>query len=230
MKGLGRAIAIIAVLNLLAIGAGIGWLAMTERLSADRLREVRELFAETVPAEQARHEAEQREADRLAAEFEASRLPENPPATSAQLLEVRLDATEIGQQQVERLRREVEDLRRTLASDRRKLEDERTAFEAERDEFEAMRERLTEIEGDAQFRKAVGVLEGLKAAEAKQAVAALLAEGKREQVVSYLNAMDERKRNKLFNEFIGDGEAQLAAELLEDIRTRGLDPVSGSPQ
>ncbi|MEO1511624.1 MAG: hypothetical protein AAFU70_06090, partial [Planctomycetota bacterium] len=82
---------------------------------------------------------------------------------------------------------------------------------------------LALLEGDAQFQKSLVVLEGLKAEEAVATLRPILDSGDREQVVAYLDAMEERARTKIFAELITQGEGELAAGLLEDLRVRGLD-------
>ncbi len=219
IRTLVSAISIVAILNLGAV-AGLGaWLMTGDRLDARRVREVRGLFSETVTDRDAR----------LEEEAAAAAEPEEPelmvrPVNFEESLELVGQGAEIIELRRRELEKQIAQLRASLARDRAILEAERDEFQTRKDAFESMLARLREIEGDVQFKKSLSLLEGVKADQAKSAVMALLAAGKREQVVSYLNAMDERKRTKLFGEFISDGEEALAAELLEDLRTRGVEP------
>ncbi|MEZ6243774.1 MAG: hypothetical protein R3B57_12115 [Phycisphaerales bacterium] len=212
-------VSVVAILNLAGVAGLAAWLATSGRLDVQRLRDVRELFAETV----AERDARLAEEAAAAAPVDAPE-PEVRPVTFEQSLELVGAGAEMIEQERRKLEKEGEQLRASLARDRGMLETERTAFETRKQNFEAMLARLRAIEGDEQFKKSLSLLEGVKADQAKAAVMELLAQGKREEVVSYLDAMDERKRTKLFAQFISDGEETLAAELLEDLRTRGVEP------
>jgi len=215
MKLLLRLISIVAILNLAAIIALIAWLIASGRLDEGRATDLRSWLTETVEEQAAREEAETK-----APEEGPDALPE------AQSIEQRLAASrESGDVDLQRRLRDEQDSRRRLESlrrEQRELDGARDSFETERDAFNEMRERLVAIEGDAQFMKSLGVLEGLKAPEATANLLSLLAVDKRDEVVSYLDAMDERKRVKIFAELTKSTEDGLAAQLLEDLRIRGL--------
>jgi len=230
MRTIWTILSIIAVANLLALLAFAGWLGNSGRLNEDRLERVRSMFSETIAEEAARLEQEAAEA--AAAEAERPELlPDGPIATSAQLAELRAQAVEMDLQRETRVRREIDDLRRALQLERDVLDEERAAFEADRQEFEQMRAEINAVEGDEQFRKSLSVLSGMKAADAMQTLAEIHRQGETDRVVSYLNAMEERIRTKIMSEFVKDGETQLAADLLERLRVRGLVAAAaeGSP-
>ena len=64
---------------------------------------------------------------------------------------------------------------------------------------------------------------------AKASLSALLDLGEKDQVVSYLSAMDERIRTKIITEFNREDPA-VAADLLESIRTRATEMrAAGDP-
>lgn len=222
MKHLFTAVALVAIINTLVLAGVAGWLAMNDRLDRGRLQQVRQMLSETITEQQAREAAAQAEQDRTAeAEALEARLSA-PPVSASELLTARIEASEIDRQVIARLRREVDDLKAELSRERRRLDDDRAVFVAEKDAFEAMRERLQEIEGDEQFRKSLSVLEGLKPADAKTTLQQLIDAGGQEQVVSYLDAMQARIRTKVMAEFVKDAP-DLAAELLEDLRVRGIE-------
>ncbi len=225
MKRIWTIIVVLGLANVVALGGFVGWLGSSGRLSVDRLREIRAMLTETVADEQKRLDAE---AEQAAAEAAAADdgMPDGPPRSASELVAMRLAATEVDMQRIERLRREVEDLQRKLRRDQAMLDEQSAAFAQEREEFRLMRERLAEIEGAEQFRKSVGVLESLKSADAKEMLDVLLTDGQNEQVVSYLNAMEERTRSRVMTEFVKDGQADLAADLLESLRQRGLEAVA----
>ncbi len=219
LRTLMTAISLVALLNLAAVAGLAGWLVMDDRVDADRLREVRELFTETLSERD----------ERLAAEEEAAATPVETgpldrPVTFEQSLQLVGQGAEIIERRRQELEKQNEQLQASLARERALLEKERDAFEAQKLAFQQTLERLKDTEGDEQFKKSLSLLEGVKADQAKATLTQLLGQGKREEVVSYLDAMDERKRTKLFAQFIADGEEALAAELLEDLRTRGVSP------
>lgn len=221
MRAAWHVITVMALANLIGIVGLVWWLHFSGRLNTERVQAVREMLGETIARQAARERAET-DAARTEAERQAELvLMSGPPVTASEALSLRLEASEIDLERVERLKREVRNLTETLARERRLLDADRLALEKERAAFDAMRERLARIEGDEQFAKSVGVLESLRPAEARRALIELI-DRDREQVVSYLNAMKARQRTKILDEFIKGGQADLAAELLEAIRLRGL--------
>lgn len=224
MKTIWNIITIVALANLIAIVGFVWWLHFSGRLDMGRVEAVRTMLSETLAEQQARESAESAEAQAQADQQAEIERMSGPPVTASEVLSLRIETSEEDLQRISRLRREVGDLSETLASERRTLDADRAAFEKDKADFAAMRERLAEIEGDAQFAKSLGVLASLKAAEAKQTLMQIIEED-REQAVAYLNAMQDRPRSKIFNEFVKDGQADLAAELLEEIRVRGLETV-----
>ena len=225
MKRIWTIIVVLGLANVFALGGFTGWLASSGRLNIDRVRKIREMLTETVAEENARIAAEEEQAAAAAAAADDG-LPSGPPRTASELVAMRLEATEVDMERISRLRREVEDLQRKLRRDQGMLDTQSASFATERNDFLAMRARLAEIEGAEQFRKSVGVLESLKSADAKAMLDVLLTDGQQEQVVSYLDAMDERIRSRVMTEFVKDGQPDLAAQLLESLRTRGLEAVA----
>jgi hypothetical protein len=226
VKSLIAAIGVVAVAHLLALAGVGGWLYSTGRLSPERVETVRDLFQEPVAIVQARMEREEAQAEAEAASLAEQMGPPGPPVSAAESLALRLEVSELDTQRIERLRREVQDLQRSLRAERRLLEQERAGFDQERTRFEQMRERLKEIEGGEQFRKALASMEGMKADDARLTLQALLDDGDMEQAVSYLNAMQDRTRTKIIAAFVGNEQPELAAELLEALRVRGLEAAA----
>ena len=225
MRSMKRAILLILILNLLAMLAGIGWLFSSGRISKDRVVELTTLFGEPVAAEQARIKTE----EQAAAAEEAAKpkpLPDSALNSDERNL-VRVEMTQVDRARLERMKREVENLQAILRQERTDLARERSDLEEERADFEAMRDRLAELEGGKQFKKALSTLTGMKSKDAKTVLSTLLSEnGKYEEVVSYLSAMDEQGRTSILTEFVKAGENQLAADLLESVRLRGLETTT----
>ena len=229
MKRIWTLISVMAAANMLALMAFIGWLQVSDRLNLQRVRDVRGLFSETLTEQFA---SEQREADQLA-EAEKARgsaaeeVLNGEPIDSADWLRINWELREQDSERLERLRREVEDLKRTLADVRANLNADIAAFERMKEAFDAERDRITRIEGDVQFKKAVDTYAMLKPAAAVRMMVQMMGQTAGDgtdgplQVVSYLNAMDERKRSSIIGEFEKTDPA-LAADLLERLRIYGL--------
>ena len=219
MKKLIKALMVVAVLNLLAVLAGVGWVFASGRVDKQRTMDVVEMFTETTAGRDARIKAEEAEAA-AALEGQEKDLPELA-MNADELNDVRLQLTQIDRARLERMQREITDLQNTLKRERALLASERTDFETQREAFEAMRERLAEIEGSDQFNKALSIIKESKAKDSKAMLSVLIDQGKREQVVTYLSALSPGIRTEVMAEFVKAGEAELAAGLLESIRMRG---------
>lgn len=222
MKKLIKAVLIVAIINLLAVGGLVGYLASKGRLTKDRLLDITSVVQETPEDREARLEAE-----RLAA------LPDDTPEPVAEgdiqntdrRNDARVEITLVDRERLERLQREVQDLQTQLRRQRQMLERERAQFEQEKMDFRALRDRLTEIEGGQAFQDALAVLNNMKPADVKTVLTTMLGENRAEEVVSYLAAFGERHRAKVISEFVKANEEQVAADLLESLRTRGLEPA-----
>ncbi|MCA9303691.1 MAG: hypothetical protein KC996_06185 [Phycisphaerales bacterium] len=219
MKKLWTLVSTLAFLNLLAVLGFAGWVYTSGRIDKARIQEVQSLFGETVAERDQRLAVEEKAAAEALASMEKP-LPELA-LTADERNRVRVEMTQVDRQRRERTEREIQDLKGSLMNQQRLIDEDRKALRAEQEAFDAMRARLEIIEGADQFAKSLSVLSGLKPKDAMSALQVLLNEGKDEQVVSYLSKMDERVRTKIFAEFVKEDE-QLAANLLESLRTRGL--------
>lgn len=215
---------VLALANLLAMGAFTGWLISTSRLDADRFNRVRAMLTETREAEETRLEDEARREAVAAALAEEERRSLIPPLTAADRLRNNDLAQEVDRQRVERMTREVRDLQRTLERERDTLDGRIEVFERDKAAFESMRRRIREIEGQDQFRKSVQHLQAQKPIKARDILQSLIDGGEIDQAVSYLNAMDNRQAAKVIGAF---EEPAMAADLLERLRTRGTE--TGAP-
>lgn len=221
MKSLWTMLSVLAVANLLALGAFVGWLKATDRISAERLTAVRGLFVETVAQQKAKaeEEAAKAAADQKAAAEKAKE--GQTPLAASDVLNIKLEQGKADMERVESLKREVQILRETLQRERGQLDADRLALKKEKDEFERARKIVADTEGNAQFRKALATLEGLKSDKAKTALQQLIDGQQIEQVVAYLNSMQERTRTKIVDEFL-KADPKVATDLLERLRTRGM--------
>ena len=219
MKKLIKALMVVAVLNLLAVLAGVGWVFASGRADQQRVMEVVDMFEETTMGRDSRVKSEESEAAALL-ENEERALPEL--AMNADELNIaRLQMTQVDRSRLERMQREISDLQNTLKRERALLSNERLDFETQRAAFDSMRQRLASIEGSDQFGKSLSILKESKAKDSKAMLSVLIAQGKREQVITYLSAMSPGVRTEVMAVFVKDGEEVLAAGLLESIRMRG---------
>ncbi|MCC5822988.1 MAG: hypothetical protein LAT64_07170 [Phycisphaerales bacterium] len=223
MKNLMTIVGVLSFVNLLALLGLAGWLLSDGRIDRERILEATAIFGEPAQARTERIEAE-----RKAAQAQ----PEAEPPTDGDIRDTdlrnrdRIEMTQTDRERLERLRREVRDLQTQLRQQRQMLERDRTEFEREVAEFHAMRDRLYAIDGAEYFRKSLEVFSGMRPADVRPVFTAMIQDGKAEEVISYLAAFDERHRARVMTEFVKGGEVELAADLLESLRTRGLEPVA----
>jgi hypothetical protein len=221
MKTIWTVLAVIAVANMLALLGLVGWLQSSDRLDMTRVAEVRRLFVETTAERRSREDEEKAKAE-AEQKTAAERAKEGqPPLTAGDALALRLEQSKLDHERMQALRREVQLLQETLRRERSQLDAERAALQKDKNEFEQAREAVAKTEGNAQFKKALATLEGLKPDKAKTALQQLLDQKQADQVVAYLNAMQERIRTKVIDEFI-KSDPKVATDLLERLRTRGL--------
>jgi hypothetical protein len=186
------------------------------------------LFVEPIPmTERKRAELAVQETAALKLQQQIARLEEvgDGPKRLEDRLSDKLEGDDFATHRLERMRQEARAVSDRLTQDRGYVDDRVRALAAEREAFQAMvadREALLENED---FKRAVETLEQLKPAQAKDVVRVLMAEGKKDQVVEYLAAMDLRKSAGVLKQFKGPGEVEEAAVLIEAIRLRRVDDM-----
>ncbi|MFM9958282.1 MAG: hypothetical protein ACKVZJ_09400 [Phycisphaerales bacterium] len=229
MRSLWIAVSTLALANLMALGAFALWLNASGRLSRDRIEKVREVFGVTVAQEQSKQAAEKAAVEADAKKAEETAREKRPPISAEQRLAIIREYEETQRQKNERLQRETRDLLNQLDIRRAEFEKQKAEFVAKYEAFQQMREELARNTGSEQFAKTLKVYETVKAADAAAMMESLLAAGDtgREQVVAYLNQMQPRTSAKIVGEF-RKKDPSLAADLLERLRTYGLETSAGS--
>jgi membrane protein involved in colicin uptake len=238
MRAIWTILSTIAVANLVALLSFLGWLKMTDRLSMERVKAVREVITPTLAQDAEKKKTDEAAAKEAAGEAKEKARHEAPPLTAEAALAIRDQAAELERQKVRRLEREVADL--TAALDLAKTQFVAAKGEIERERAEA-KAALEAGESSPQFKKTVGVLEAVKPAEARNILAQMLVDGVSaaggatvgtggtaarptesglKRVVGYLNAMQDRTRAKVISEFQKE-DPGLAADLLERLRAFG---------
>lgn len=224
MKTLWSATAFIAVVNLLAILGGIGFLAATDRLDGDRVREVRAVLAPTrAEAAAAKAEAEAAAAAEEAAELAAERRANPPLSPEATLAERTRDGAS-DRRLVNLVRQESRERREELLALRAEIDRERQDFEAEKAAWEARRADDADALADAQFQKTVRLFGAMKPKDVRARIVAMDGRGERDVAVRILDALAIRQAAKVLAEFKSEEEARLASDLLTGLRELGRDP------
>lgn len=230
MKSLWTIIAVLALANLLAVGALVAWLGATDRLDRERVLAVKQILVDPVPVTKAKQAADESKAKDDAKKAAEEAKLKRQPTTSEQEISVRMDEIEIDRQRAMRLRSEASLLQKSLAEQIASVETRLKSLADEKRSLESAQKSLAESGGGAQVRKVLSTLESLKPAQAKTTLKQLMDSGSdgRAQVLTYLDQMDEGVRAKIMNEFVKE-DPKLAAELLEGLRTRGQAPKPTPP-
>ncbi len=232
MKTIGTALTTLAIANLLALAGFVGWLGATDRLSPERVREIRAILAPTVAeAAAAAAEAEAaREAEAAAADEAARRA--NPPLTPGAVLARREVALDASAQEIARVRQEVRERQAELDRQVAAVAEARAALEAEREAWEAARAAEMARADDAQFDKLVSLFAALKARDARDLVLEMEARGEREEIVRILDALPVRSAAKIVAELKTPEQRTLASALLARLRDLGrtLPGAAGSEE
>jgi len=226
-KAVGIALVILILLHVLAGGAGLGWLYLTDRLNGDRVRQTLAMYRPTIAEAKARAEqAKQVEEQARETAIEAARLEEaaEGPITLTDRLQAEKEADEIARLRLERFQREVADLRARMENDKRLLARQKQEIEQAREDLEEQLKARKEKLASDDFEKAVALIESLKPKQARDHFVYLMQQGDTEVAVDYLAAMQERKAGAVLREF-KEGAEQIAqrAELVRQLRTRGVD-------
>ena len=236
MKSIWTAVAVVLMVNFLAMAGGAVWLYGSGRLNEDRVTRLTAIFTPTIAEEEKakqdeeekkkKEEAEAREIARL------QRVADGPNELTAKIAEDQ-EKDEIALQRYERLKRDISDLKRTNELAQRLLADERTKLEAERKAFQAILDAEKKKRSDEDFKQAVKMYEQLKAKQAKEMFVQLLATNQTDQVLDYLAAMQLRKAAAVLKEFKTPAEVAQATDIVQRLRQRGVElqpePTSAKP-
>ncbi|MBB6430741.1 hypothetical protein [Algisphaera agarilytica] len=227
MKSLLAAFIILILIHLILAVGFVGWLKASNRLDGERVQAVVEMFKPTIAeVDQLKAEAEAAEAEAAAARDQLMRL--ESVAKGPQTLEDRLaqnfEADEFDLHRLERLNAETEAIRRRLDQDKALIAQEWAALQEQQAIFEEMVKVRTASMRDEDFDRAVKTLEQLPPKQAKGVVQQYIADGQMEEVVDYLAAMQLRKSAGILKAFKSEEDIPQAAEILEQLRTRGKDP------
>jgi len=221
MKNLWNIVSFLAVVHLLAVVMFGGWLWKSERLDGDRIRELREMLAMTIPEAEAAAARAAEEATVRRQQMAEANLRENPGLPSADRVRTIVDANQSEQRSARRIRDFKEQLARQMAQAEASIDEKREALQTEQESLVSGAAVERERRSADQLKKAVKILESLPPKQLKRQIIELVNSGSKEQAVIYLDAMNLRIAGKVFAEFKTDQEVKLAKELLERVRTLG---------
>ncbi len=232
MKSLWTAVALVLLINFLALAGGALWLHSSGRLSQERFAQLVAMFSPTVAeAEKTKTDEEKKKKQADADALEAARLQrvaEGPNELAARIAEDQ-EKDEVAMQRYERLKRDIADLQRTNELARRLLAEERTKLETERKAFQMALDTEQKKRNDEDFKQAVKMYEQLKAKQAKEMFQQLLANNNSDQVLDYLAAMQLRKAAAVLKEFKTPAEVTQATDIVQRLRQRGVNlPVEAA--
>ncbi len=224
MKTLWNIISFMAVVHLLALLIFIGWLWQSQRLNRDRIQQVREMLAVTIPEAAAIVETEAQAQATVQAEQLEEANKHRWGFSSAEIINsyASIQAQEL--QAVRRVKSEVEALQFQLDQQTRAINARQSRLDARDEAWKEANAAEVARKSDEQFQKTVKLYESAKPKLAKARLLNLYEGGDLEQVVAYLNAMNPRASKKILDEFKSDQENAMAAKLLEALRTFGLPP------
>ncbi|MCC7205373.1 MAG: hypothetical protein IT441_09865, partial [Phycisphaeraceae bacterium] len=145
------------------------------------------------------------------------------PVTTVEQLELDRQRQERSMLQLERFREEMRALQR-------QLDLARQVVAAQQEQVKTDRQRLVDefgkeqaLRDDRDFRQAVELYESLRPRQTKEMFRSLIDQRRQEEVVEYLASMQPRKAAAVLKEFKQPEEIRLAADLVEALRSRGVD-------
>ena len=227
MKVLWNVIAVLLLIPLVAALGFVGWLRSSGRLDRRRLDTVVALFKTTLAEEQQQLEQARQDAQQQLEKRQAmARLEEvaEGPTTVSDRLRKGQEDDEVGLLKLEWTRRAVADLLANIENAKSELTRRRDEDEAERQAFEQRMAKKIDQLKDENFQHAVSIYEQLKPDQAKQNFLELIEQGREDQVVDYLAAMELRKAAKVLAQFETPTEVPVGTRLIQRLRQRGIEP------
>ncbi|MHC5113483.1 MAG: hypothetical protein ACYTGP_03530 [Planctomycetota bacterium] len=223
MKRLWNIVSFVAVVNLLVLLMFGGWLLQSGRLDRDRMREIRDLLAMTLEEQQVLSEEQAKENEKRQAAEAKDALRRNPPLPSGADIALTSMVEEQTEQALRRLHDQTGQHLAELEFRAKQLDERETALEGRRRAWETSTADEVRRKTNEQFQKTVQLYEALAGKQAKRMLLELVAQGSLEQAVTYLDAMAPRAATKTLKELKTDDENRLATQLLERVRTLGIE-------
>ena len=226
------AVSVLLLLHAMVVVGGVLWLWTSGRLNGERVGKVVEVFRPTLVREKEMEaEAKKVAEDAVEREAEMARLSQlgKGPLTPEDRLTTDQREDELLRQRLERLEREKQDLLRQIELAKDALTKQKGELDSQRESFNKELAEEVKRRGDRDFAMAVQMYEQLRPKQAKEMFQALMRQGKVEEVVGYLAAMQLRKSSAVLKEFKTGEEIGQVTELVQHLRKRGVDPLSSKP-
>ncbi len=192
-----RVAALLALLHLLVIGAGLAYLAGTGRLTGERIEQMAAVLRGQLPAPQVAQAEET--------------APVETPATSTDAIERGETVEQIARHMIDRRQAELEQQVTTAQAALLKVTREREAHQREKEEFAVQRRRRATQERSEGFKKDLDLLSSLKP---KVAVDYLLARSP-EDAAQMLLLMSTRKAKRIIEAAKTAGQKKKMAEIYQ---------------
>ena len=193
-------IALLALLNLAVVGALIGYLASSGRLTAEQVEQIAAVLRGQMPEPQ---EARAESAEDVAA-----------PRKSAESIDQEQMDEELARMRADRRRAELQQQAATIASARLEVTRAREALERSRAEFTAQAKKREKKEESESFKKELDLLSSLKP---KVAVGYLL-DKPPEDAAALLLVMQTRKAKRLMEAARAPAQKRAMSEILQAMR------------
>jgi chromosome segregation ATPase len=229
LKSLGLALMAVATINVAALGGLAAWLGATGRLNKKRVQRIVSVFDDTIADDKAQREKAKDQAQKEKQKAErAARLErvKDGPVTMQDRLTAKQRADEIAMHRLNRMEEETSDLRQQIERAKNRIAEQNKALQKKREKFEKFLKKRTEELKQEDFQQTVQMYESLDADKTKRMFQQLLNEGKEDQVVKYLAAMQQRAASGVLQAFETPQEVQQATQLLERLRQRGVHPLA----
>jgi len=229
MRVLWNSVAVMLLLDAIVIAGGVVYLQATDRLNAERVHNAIDVFKPTIAEQQAMDQqaavlAEQAEQQRQQlAHLQA--VAQGPVTTRDRLTEQQV-GDELAALNIDRLKEDTRAIQRQVELEQRKLTEQKKELDAQRAAFEQQVREYEQQRTDADFQLAVQLYEKLPAKQVKQIFLTMIDDGQPDTVVAYLASMKLRSAANVLKEFKTGTEIDVAADLIERLRARGIDIAS----
>lgn len=232
MRTVWTALCLTLVVNLLLLIGLFGYLYMSDRLDQQRFRAAVDLFRLTINEEREIEAGEYRVAEEKQREIEKiSRLQVTGKRsmTLAERLDAQTKMDDMAMARFHRMGRVESDLKSYFQRMKYNVEKQRVQLEADRKAFHDVLDQEKQLRDDNDFKQAVNMYQQIRPKQVKEMFQQLIDQNKTDEVVKYLAAMQLRKAAKVLEAF-KDGDVAQAANLIERLRNRGINPLVGLAQ
>lgn len=227
MRLISTTLLVFLLVHFLALVGFGGWLYATDRVNADRLSRMVELFKPTIEQEKLAEDEAQKLARKAQEEaMEALRLEKvarDGASTRAERLESSQMGEEVVKARLEALRKQQEAIRANVRLATERAQKQIEALQKARQDLElAVKEYQKRFEEES-FAQARAMYEAAPPKLAKEWMIELIDQGGEDRVVDYLASMSKRKAGEILSSFKEEKDIPIATRLIEKLRERGVE-------